>query len=93
MAEEGKRLEPPSMVLMEDPADGSVGGVGGYGQDGVAAGVYKESGLEECGLGDGILHLVDGGDHLRSDGEVLLGLRQGVRQGAADMCEAGKERP
>lgn len=30
-AEEGEWLESPSMVLMEDSADGSVGGVGGDG--------------------------------------------------------------
>ena len=32
MAEEGEWLEPPSMVLMEDTADGGVGGIGGDGQ-------------------------------------------------------------
>ena len=34
-AEEGERLKPLSMVLMENPADGEVGGVGGDGQGGV----------------------------------------------------------
>ena len=40
-AEEGERLEPPLMVLMEDPADGGVGGVSGDGQGGIVAGMYK----------------------------------------------------
>ena len=43
------------------------------------------------GTGDGVLHLVHSGDHLRGDGEVLLGLGQGVRQGADDVGKAGKE--
>ena len=37
MAEEGELLKPPSMVLMEDSADGGVGGVGGDGQSDVSA--------------------------------------------------------
>ena len=77
-AEEGEQLKPPSMVLME--------GVGGDGQGGVAARMYKKG-----SLGDGVLHLVDGSDHLRGDGEVLLGLGQGVRQGVGDVGKAGKE--
>ena len=85
-AEEGERLEPPSMVLMEDTTDGGVAGVSGDGQGDVSAGVYKHS-----SLGDHVLHLVDGSDHLRSDGEVLLDLGQGVNQGADDVGEAGKE--
>ena len=48
---------------------------------------------EHGGFGDGGLHVVHGGDHLRGDGEVLLGLGEGVRQGADDMGEAGKEPP
>ena len=44
---------------------------------------------EKGGLGDGVLHLVDGSDHLRGDGEVLLGLGQGVGQGAGDVGKAG----
>ena len=74
------------MVLMEDTADGSVGGVGGDGKCDVTAGMD-----EHGGVGDGDLHLVDCGDHLRGDGEVLLGLGQGVHQGADDVGEAGKE--
>ena len=73
------------MVLMEDSADSCVRG-GGDGQDGVAAGVDKES-----GLGDGVLHMVDGGDHLWGDSELLLGLGQGVCQGADNVGKAGKE--
>ena len=61
-------LEPPSIVLMEDPTDGGVGGVSGDGKGGVPAGMYKQG-----GLGDGILHLVDGGDHLQGDGELPVG--------------------
>ena len=43
------------------------------------------------GVGDGGLHLVHGGDHLRGDDEVLLGLGEGVRQGTDDVSKAGKE--
>ena len=85
-AEEGERLEPPSMVLMEDTADGGVGGVGSDGQGDVTAGVHQHS-----SLGDGVLHLVDGGERLQGDGEVFLGLGQGVHQGADDVGEVGKE--
>ena len=85
-AEEGERLKPPSMVLMEDTADGSVGGVGGDGQGDVSAGVHKHG-----SLGDVVLHLVDGGGHLGGNGEVLLGLGQGVCQGADEVGEAEKE--
>ena len=46
----------------------------------------KHGGFGDCGL-----HVVHGGDHLRGDGEVLLGLGEGVRQGADDVGEAGKE--
>ena len=46
---------------------------------------------EHGGVGDGGLHEVHGGDHLQGDGEVLLGLGQGVRQGADGVGEAGKE--
>ena len=46
---------------------------------------------EHGGVGDGGLHVVHGGDHLRGDDEVLLGLGEGVRQGADDVGEAGKE--
>ena len=71
---------------MENTGDSCVRGVGGDGKDSVAEGVDKE-----CGFGDGVLHLVDGGDHLRGDGELLLGLGQRVRQGADDMGKARKE--
>ena len=46
---------------------------------------------KEFGFRDGILHLVDGGDHLHSDDELLLELGQGVCQGADDVGEAKKE--
>ena len=46
---------------------------------------------EHGGIGDGGLHVVHGGDHLRGDGEVLLGLGEGVCQGADDVDKAGKE--
>ena len=74
------------MVLMENTSNCCVRGVGGDGKNSVAEGVD-----EECGFRDGILHLVDGGYHLRGDGELLLGLRQGVHQGADDVGKAGKE--
>ena len=74
------------MVLMEDSADSCVQGVRGDGQNSVVAGVDKER-----GLGDGVLHLVHGSDHLWGDGELLLGLGQGVCQGADDVGKAGKE--
>ena len=45
------------MVLMEDSADSCVRSDDGDGQNSIPAGVDKES-----GLGDGILHLVDGGE-------------------------------
>ena len=84
-AEEGERLKPPSMVLMKDTADGGVRGISGDGQGNVLAGMHKHG-----SLGDGILYLVDGGDHLRGGGEGLLGLGQGVHQGAGDVGEAGR---
>ena len=46
---------------------------------------------KHSGVGDGVLHLVDSGDHLRGDGEILLCLGQGVREGTDDVGEAGKE--
>ena len=49
-AEEGEWLKPPAMALMEDPADDGLGGVGGDGQGGVAAWMYKKG-----GHGDSIL--------------------------------------
>ena len=85
-AKEGEWFEPPSMVFMEDTTDGGVGGIGGDGQGDVSAGMD-----EHGGVGKGCLHMVHGSDHLRGDGEVLLGLGQGVRQGAGDVGEAGKE--
>ena len=57
-----------------------------FGQGDVLAGMDKHG-----GIGDRDFHLVDCGDHLRGNGEVLLGLGQGVRQGADDVGEAGKE--
>ena len=45
---EGERLKPPSMVLMEDTANGGVGGVIGDGYRDVSAGVNNHG-----GVGDG----------------------------------------
>ena len=42
---EGERLEPPSMVLMEDTADGGVGGFSGDGHRDVSAGVNEHGGI------------------------------------------------
>ena len=86
MAINGKRLKPPSMMLVEDACDHRVRGIGGDGEDGVADGVDQEH-----GVGDGVLHLVDGDDHLLGDGELLLGHGQGVRQRADDVGKAGQE--
>ena len=86
MAEEGEWLESPLMVLMEDSADGSVGGVGGDGQGSVAAWMYKKG-----SLGNGILHLVTAviisGVMVKS----FLAPEHGVRLGGWDVGEAGKE--
>ena len=79
-------MKPPLMVLVENNGDRCVLGIRGDGEDSVTEGVYKES-----GFGDGVLHLVDGGDHLLGDLEILLGLGQGVHQGADDVGEAGKD--
>ena len=46
---------------------------------------------EESSLGDGVLHLVVGSDHLLGDGELLLGLGPGVCQGEDDVGEVEKE--
>ena len=53
------------MVLMEDTAERCVRGIGGDGENSAAVGVDEES-----GLGDGVLHLVDGGDHLWGGGKL-----------------------
>ena len=60
----------------------------GDGQGDVSAGMD-----EHGGIGDGSLHLVHGGDHLRGDGEFLLALGQGGCQGADDVGKAGIEAP
>ena len=44
---------------------------------------------KESGLGDGVLHLVDSGDHFPGDGELQLGIGQGVHQGADDEGKVG----
>ena len=60
--------------------------VSGDEEDSVADGMYQEG-----GIGDGVLHLIDGDDHLLGDGELLLGNRQEVCQRADDVGKAGKE--
>ena len=58
---------------MEYTSYHSVRGISSDGEDGVAEGVY-----EEGDIGDGFLQLVDGGEHLLVDSELLLGVGQGV---------------
>ena len=70
-------------MLVEYASDGGVQGIGGDGQQGVADRVD-----EEYGVGDGLLDLVDGVDHLRADGDLLPGTGERVSQGADDVSKA-----
>ena len=70
------------MVLMEDACDRRVRGISGDGEDGVVDGVDQEH---------GVLHLVDGSDHLLGDGELFFRLGQGIRQRVDNVGKVGEE--
>ena len=75
------------MVLLENTGDCCFRGVSGDGKNSIAELVY-----EECGFGDGVLHLVDSGDRLRVTVNSFLDLDRESVRGRTMWARRGRKR-